>query len=50
MGANAPIYSVEIIIFLATELKKINIKIWGGSGNGGVCLLKTGSDQSYPSF
>jgi hypothetical protein len=49
-GANFPIYSVKIIIFLATELKESKYKTLGWQWERGVCVLQTGSDQSYHSF
>jgi hypothetical protein len=45
----AQIFFIPKYSFLATELKE-DKKDWGESGGKDVCMLRTGSNQTSPSF
>ena len=52
-GANAPPPPILFLpknIFVALELKRGKYKNWGEGGKGGECILRSGSNQSSPTF
>jgi hypothetical protein len=45
-----PIFFLPKNIFVAVELKRGKYKNWGEGGGKGLCLLRSGSNQSSPTF